>query len=693
MGSVPTQQDTVAAAAAATAPRRSRHLLAQRGGVRAAARTSLPANPAAASAARRFVGAALAEWTRLGTVPVRGADRLAEDTALVVSELVTNAVVHAGTTVEVLVRLDAAADDDPACLVVEVGDHHPARTVRGHAASDPGPGPDAAADEHEYGRGLRLVAALSGSWGITYRTGRKAVWAKLPLDGGDLPQVLSAPAGTTAFEQGVQGVLGGQGAYGTAVGLLESHSPPRTPPGQRDDHPGWTGRGALTFLAEASDLLAGQLDEDMVAALAGQLLVPRFADWCAVWLDGEAGPVPRLAKVWHADESRIEGLRAALLKEPPRLPREAGSTAVPVPVAWPHPEKPEGAPGTDATRGTAMALRLAAGGRPLGTLLLAREAGAHEGAGEGGAHKGARQVGAHEAGTCAGIPDQATALIEDFARRVGLAVGAARAYTRQATISRVLQRGLLPAQVAQIPGIDSSLVYEPSGDGLAGGDFYDIFPAGKGGRWCFMLGDVQGSGPEAAVVTGLARPWLRLLAREGYQVGQVLDRLNDLLLDDAMEAAEAAALMAVAPGSPVPDGPQSRFLSLLYGELTPLPDGGVSCTLACAGHPLPLLLRPDGTVCPAGASQLLLGVVGDAAYDSQSFVLEPGDTLLCVTDGVTERRSGSRMFDDSDGLARALAECAGLTAQEVADRIRLAVHTFAETPPGDDLALLVLQAR
>ncbi|MEU2154264.1 ATP-binding SpoIIE family protein phosphatase [Streptomyces sp. NPDC019396] len=649
-------------------------MLSQRAAARATARTSLPANPAAASAARRFVGAAIAEWTRLGTVPVRGADRLAEDAALVVSELVTNAVVHAGTTVEVLVRLDTATDDDPASLVVEVGDHHPARSVRGHAA-DPGSDPGVAAGEPEYGRGLRLVAALAGSWGIIYRTGRKAVWAKLPLDGSEIPAV-AGPTGLTGFQQGVQGVPGVQGvqaAHGV-IGFPVSPPPPRTPPEQRDDHPGWTGRGALTFLAEASDLLAGQLDEDMVAALTGQLLVPRFADWCAVWLDGETGPAPRLAKVWHADESRIEELHTALITDPPRLPREAAGTAATVPVPWPC--GAVAAPGTEAGRtvGSAMALRLAAGARPLGTLLLARE-------------------GEHGADTCAGIPDQATALIEDFARRVGLAVGAARAYTRQATISRVLQRGLLPAQVAQIPGVDSSLVYEPSGDGLAGGDFYDIFPAGKGGRWCFMLGDVQGSGPEAAVVTGLARPWLRLLAREGYQVGQVLDRLNDLLLDDAMEAAEAAALMAVTPGSAVPESPQSRFLSLLYGELTPLPGGGVSCTLACAGHPLPLLLRPDGTVRPAGASQLLLGVVGDTTYESQTFVLKPGDTLLCVTDGVTERRSGQRMFDDSDGLARALAECTGLSAQGVADRIRMAVHTFAETPPGDDLALLVLQAR
>ncbi|NED03350.1 SpoIIE family protein phosphatase, partial [Streptomyces sp. SID6648] len=101
------------------------------------------------------------------------------------------------------------------------------------------------------------------------------------------------------------------------------------------------------------------------------------------------------------------------------------------------------------------------------------------------------------------------------------------------------------------------------------GDFYDLFPAGDG-RWCFALGDVQGKGPEAAVVIGLARPWLRLLAREQYGVPDVLDRLNQLLLDDATEAADAAARALVAAGGPpvAPgDGPQTRFLSLLYGEL------------------------------------------------------------------------------------------------------------------------------
>ncbi|MDX3620157.1 hypothetical protein PV678_47280, partial [Streptomyces europaeiscabiei] len=134
----------------------------------------------------------------------------------------------------------------------------------------------------------------------------------------------------------------GEAGPGLGVGPVDLVAPmPRR--GVEHDRE-WLNRGALSFLAEASDLLAGQLDEDLVAALAGQLLVPRLADWCAVWLeeeglgwrggDGSLGPAPRLARVWHGSENRIEELRRALEKDPPRLPESVRSRAVPVP--WPH---------------------------------------------------------------------------------------------------------------------------------------------------------------------------------------------------------------------------------------------------------------------------------------------------------------------------------------------------------------------
>ncbi|MDX3525756.1 SpoIIE family protein phosphatase [Streptomyces sp. ID05-39B] len=634
MGAIPTQRETVSRASGAPA----------HAGGHPQAYATLAGGSLAPGAARDLVRTAFDEWTGLGLPWARElGGRLAEDAILVVSELVTNAVVHAGTDVDLVCRLEAEPETDTCAVVVEVTDRHPSRAPRD------GGSPDPPYETPEYGRGLRLVATLADAWGVTYRRGAKTVWARLPArpvdEYGDSREPWDADSGPPV--------------PASPLAFAEAFAPEaRSAAHDRD----WLGRGALSFLAEASDLLAGQLDEDLVAALTGQLIVPRLADWCAVWLEDELGsragwddgPGPRLARAWHVSENHVEELRRALEKDPPRPPEgpDSGPTAHPWPGA------------ALGSHGAALAYRLVAGGRPLGILVIGR----------------------------AGLlrfPDEVTGLVEDLGRRVALAIGAARQYARQATISAVLQRGLLPGAVAEIPGLRSALVYEPREQGGPSGDFYDLFPVGDG-RWCFAVGDVQGKGPEAAVVIGLARPWLRLLAREGYGVADVLDRLNQLLLDDATEAADAAARAFVGPAGPG-DGPQTRFLSLLYGELVPF-DGGVRCTLASAGHPLPLLLGPDGGVTTVAQPQTLLGVIEDATYVSESLDLWPGDTLLCVTDGVTERRSGSRQFDDGDGLALALSGCAGLDAELIAERIRHLVHEFGGRPPEDDLALLVLQA-
>ncbi|MDX3643921.1 ATP-binding protein, partial [Streptomyces sp. MB09-02B] len=412
MGAIPTQRETASCAPdAPDAPARvgaealsagSAYAGADR---RAVVHVSLPGGPLAPGAARRFVGSALAEWAEL-ELPGAAAlsARLVEDALVVVSELVTNAVVHAGTDVELLCRLGRDDPTSAGWLLVEVSDHHPSRAVREEGAERPYlvERPYGAA---EYGRGLRLVAALSEAWGITYRTGMKTVWARLSVDGamavenafgayggdvsgvgaevaraygGDVSGMGVEAARVYADDEDVRGLddalayagaedarePDGARAYAGRVGdgaedVLEQGpdpvdlvAPVPRRGGERDRE--WLNRGALSFLAEASDLLAGQLDEDLVAALAGQLLVPRLADWCAVWLedeglgwrggDGSLGPAPRLARVWHGSENRIEELRRALEQNPPRLPDSVRSRAVPVP--WPEPaeeDRPVGA--------------------------------------------------------------------------------------------------------------------------------------------------------------------------------------------------------------------------------------------------------------------------------------------------------------------------------------------------------------
>ncbi|HEV2372640.1 MAG TPA: ATP-binding protein [Streptosporangiaceae bacterium] len=138
--------------------------------------------PTAAAAARRFVRDTLQSWVVAGAAA--DGHGLVDDAVLLTSELVTNAVVHAGTSVRVTCKLSASA------VEVVVSDSHPARLVPEMAVSRRAPA------EHTSGRGLLLPAALASSWGVTYGRSAKAVWFRLGLQG----SVLDAGAAEGADE-------------------------------------------------------------------------------------------------------------------------------------------------------------------------------------------------------------------------------------------------------------------------------------------------------------------------------------------------------------------------------------------------------------------------------------------------------------------------------------------------------------
>lgn len=618
---------------------------------------SLSANQLAPVRARGFVRAVLAAAPDAVDPPRTVPDDLVGDAELLVSELVTNALVHAGTDIDVTCTLEPGP---PPQVLIGVVDQHPSADLRGRTG---GGGEDA---PHEGRFGLPLLRALAESWGVTYGRTQKTVWFRLDTTEYAPGAAAGSPDGRrTAAEPGVRAnaapVRSAAGRGGAAAPEREPEPEPVSPPVREpapvpvpvlepepEPQPAeWTDRGGRSFLAETSELLAGQFDEDMVAVLAGQLLVPRIADWCGVWLTTDSG-VMQLSRVLHTDEQRIAALRQELAPSPPARSPTAG-------VPWPWPTS------AGDTGGSALAFPLTAGGISVGVLLLGRKGPLH-------------------------MTVSVTRMVEDMARRVAQAVLTARQYTRQATISQVLQRRQLPSFLASIPGVDTAIVYEPHGEGqTVGGDFYDLFPKGDR-RWCFLLGDVQGKDPEAMSITGLARHLVRLLAREGHGVESVLGRLNAAMAEESADARAAA----IASGS---DKAGPRFLSLLYGELYVDPStGDAHCTVASAGHPLPLLLTADGSVRPAAEPQMLLGIDEHTDFSASAFHLAAGDTLLCVTDGVTERRSGQWELDDDEGLAAVLRGCAGLGAKAVAEQVRRAAHDFGNTPIEDDLSVLVLQA-
>ena len=711
--------------------------------------------PTAVAAARRFVRETLNSWQ------LSGRDDVVADAVLLTSELVTNALVHAGTGVQLTCRLDGAA------VEVSVLDRHPARMI-------PDPPSGSAEADRPAGRGLLLSGALSSSWGVTYAPAAKVVWFRLGLGarpGGapaavpDVGEALTAAGRSNGFEPGEFSLAAGKrgGADRLQAGYHEllshavelasaevaadavyalipdedgelriqavaGHGAAQTAPAaagteadlaglgtfvasysqlaargtdlaqaQRDSgrslmtvpfladgritgvlavvaaEPGRFNdadlarvqqvadrlavplerarlsehdrarRGRISFVAEASDLLAGTLDEGRTIALAAQLAVPRLAAWCAVFLPDESGEL-KLAYAWHTDESRADALTILLNQSPPPriLP---GDGAQPWSLAGATPEL-RTAMTAELVSDPAWCFPLPARDRSPGVFVIGRP--------RGGA-----------------MARDALDLAEDLTRRAALALDNARLYSEQRQATRALQRSLLPPELPGIPGVDLAAAYEAAGEGNeVGGDFYDVFEV-AGGRWRFTIGDVCGKGPEAAAVTGLTRHALRILALEEHDVPAVLERLNALI---------------VAEGSRVP------FVTLIHGELIPAPGSAATISLACAGHPPPLILRADGRVQTRAQPQPLLGVLDEVTFHTDTIRMSPGDVLLCVTDGVTERRAADRLLDDDDGLSQLLGECSGLNAGAIVARIQRAVHEFGTGPPTDDLALIVFRS-
>jgi serine phosphatase RsbU (regulator of sigma subunit) len=393
-------------------------------------------------------------------------------------------------------------------------------------------------------------------------------------------------------------------------------------------------RGWLTFLAEAGDFLAGSLDQDMTMAITGQIVVPKIAQWCAVHLDDNRGQ-PVLQQVWHEDERQIEPLRADLEAQPLPVAEPAGLGEL---------EDEEEKPDHPGVWGEVLTVPLVARGRRIGHLTLGRPAGDP-------------------------LRGEPLLVAESVARRAAIAIENARAHGELRAIGNALQRSLLPSTTPRAQGLDVGVVYEAAGEAsTAGGDFYDLFPIG-GRKSCFVVGDVCGTGPEAAAVTGLARHTIRALVLAGFPIADVLERLNRAIIDE---------------------GERSRFLTLVCGMLQP--DGGaVRVEMVSAGHPLPMVVREGGAVEQVGRPQSLLGVVDDVRYFEEQVRLSRGELFVAVTDGVLERRVGSLMLGE-EGLTRELTACGtSLSAQTVAERIRRLVVEFAPEAPRDDMAVLVLR--
>jgi PAS domain S-box-containing protein len=410
------------------------------------------------------------------------------------------------------------------------------------------------------------------------------------------------------------------------------------------------------FLSESSRILGASLDPDETLQRVATLAVPEIADWCVLDARDENGQINRVALA-HSDPANVKKAEE-LQQEYPPDPRARRGVPEVIRTGQPelYPDIPEEMLVEAAVDErhlellrefgfrSAMIVPMLARGRTLGAFTFV--------SGSSGRR----------------FDQQDLALAMEVGQRCAVALDNARLYSERSYIAKALQQSLLPAELPQIPGLETAARFRPTGEGTdVGGDFYDLFQTGPRG-WTVVVGDVCGKGPDAAAVTALARYTLRAAAMRDRVPSRSLRVLNEALLRQRDDR---------------------RFCTVAYAYVE-AENGGARVGISSGGHPLPLLLRAGGQVEPLGSYGTLLGVVSDPDLEDRAATLGAGDALVFYTDGVTDARGPAGMLGEQR-LREVVGSCSGLNADAIAARVEAAALELQDGVPRDDIAVVVLR--
>jgi len=239
---------------------------------------------------------------------------------------------------------------------------------------------------------------------------------------------------------------------------------------------------------------------------------------------------------------------------------------------------------------------------------------------------------------------------------------------RELAIARHIQVSLMPRTFPNLPGYAIAARYRAAR--VIGGDIYDVYPArpDRNGRVGLAVADVTGKGVTAALLMAFCRAIMRTAAWNASGPADALERVNRVLTRDVRSG---------------------LFVTAIVVELD---EANGEVRWASAGHEPPLLLRAAGTVSELPVGGVMLGLMDDAAFDEHHRRLRPGETMLLLTDGVTDAsdRRGRRL--GSVRLRRILREHAESDPDSLLDGIVAGVDAFADgATQADDLTLVALR--
>jgi sigma-B regulation protein RsbU (phosphoserine phosphatase) len=236
---------------------------------------------------------------------------------------------------------------------------------------------------------------------------------------------------------------------------------------------------------------------------------------------------------------------------------------------------------------------------------------------------------------------------------------------QELSIAREIQQALVPQGLQDYPHFSITGSHRPCYE--VGGDYFDVCPLADG-RIAVLIADVAGKGLGAALLTTMLQGALSGMTL-GVDPVKVFNHLNRFLCDRA------------AVG---------RYATMFFGLLDP--EGALE--FVRAGHPTPLLLRQGEVSELYSTGSFPIGLVDDATFTSTRIQLEPGDTLLLYTDGVTEAEDRERNLFQDGRLKEAFGQQQSSSLKAVQDGILGSVEKFTDgANQSDDVTLLLVRYR